>query len=99
MRRQACVISPHLLQRGLDDAVLGEPRLDKMLGRELPISKSKAYLKALGQENISEEMLTNMPRTFEKLRELRASADKEAFCNEEMQGWVSAIAKDFTRRP
>ena len=78
---------------GLMMLSVGEPRLRKMLGRELPISKSKAYLKALGQENISEEMLTNMPRTFEKLRELRASADKEAFCNEEMQGWVSAIAK------
>ena len=84
MRRQACVISPHLLS-------LGEPRLRKQLGRELPISKCKAYLKALGQENISEEMLTNMPRTFEKLRELSASADKEAFCNKEMQGWVRTI--------
>lgn len=38
-------------------------------------------------------MLTNMPRTFEKLRELSASADKEAFCNEEMQGWVYVIEK------
>ena len=47
----------------------------------------------MGQENISEEMLTNMPRTFEKLRGLRAPADKEAFCNEEMQGWVYAIKK------
>lgn len=34
-----------------------------------------------------------MPRTFEKLRELSASADKEAFCNKEMQRWVSAIKK------
>ena len=39
---------------GLMMLFLGEPRLDKMLGRELPISKSKAYLKALGQENISD---------------------------------------------
>ena len=70
---------------------VGEPRLRKMLGRELPISKSKAYLKALGQENISEEMLMEMPRTFEKLRELSTSADKEAFCNKEMQRWVEAI--------
>eukprot|EP00435_Cladocopium_sp_Y103_P002755 s453_g1.t1 len=50
-------------------------------------------MRALGEENISEEMLMEMPRTFEKLRELSASADKEAFCNEEMQGWVSAIKK------
>ena len=64
-----------------------------MLGRELPISKSKAYLKALSEENISEEMLTNMPRTFQKLKKLSESAGKEAFCNKEMQGWVSAIEK------
>ena len=76
---------------GLMMLSLGEPRLDKMLGRELPISKSKVYLKALGEENISEEMLMNMPRTFEKLRKLSASADKEAFCNKEMQGWVRTI--------
>eukprot|EP00438_Fugacium_kawagutii_P027191 Skav213539 [mRNA] locus=scaffold4151:7473:8402:- [translate_table: standard] len=76
---------------GLMMLSVGEPRLDKMLGRELPISKSKAYLKALGEENISEEMLMEMPRTFEKLRKLSASADKEDFCNKEMQGWVSAI--------
>ena len=78
---------------GLMMLFLGEPRLDKMLGRELPISKSKAYLKALGEENVSEEMLTNMPRTFQKLKKLSESAGKEAFCNKEMQGWVSAIEK------
>ena len=82
---------------GLMMLSLGEPRLRKMLGRELPISKSKAYLKALGQENISEEMLMEMPRTFEKLRGLSASAGKEAFCNKEMQGWVSAIQKTNTQ--
>ena len=38
-------------------------------------------------------MLMEMPRTFEKLRGLSASAGKEAFCNKEMQGWVSAIEK------
>ena len=76
---------------GLMMLSLGEPRLDKMLGRELPISKSKAYLKALGEENVSEEMPTNMPRTFQKLKKLSESAGKEAFCNKEMQGWVSAI--------
>lgn len=68
-----------------------EPRLRKMLGREMPISKSAAYVKALGEENINEEMLANIPRTFEKLRELSASADKEDFCNAEMQRWVEAI--------
>ena len=82
---------------GLMMPSLREPRLDKMLGRELPISKSKAYLKALGEENISEEMLTNMPRTFQKLKKLSESAGKEAFCNKEMQGWVSAIQKTNTQ--
>eukprot|EP00434_Breviolum_minutum_P032109 symbB.v1.2.028395.t1/scaffold3007.1/size65499/5 len=77
---------------------VGEPRLDKMLGRELPLSKSKAYLKALGEENISEEMLMKTPRTFEKLRKFSASANKETFCNEEMQTWVRAI-KETNRQP
>eukprot|EP00435_Cladocopium_sp_Y103_P070962 s266_g36.t1 len=36
-------------------------------------------------------MLMEIPRTFEKLRKLSASADKEAFCNQEMQTWVEAI--------
>ena len=94
---------------GLMMPSLGEPRLRKMLGRELPISKSKAYLKALGQENISEEMLTNMPRTFEKLRELRASADREPFATRRCKGGYmpskrptvspSQMSRDFTRRP
>lgn len=83
---------------GLMMLSVGEPRLDKMLGRELPLSKSKAYLKALGEENISEEMLMKTPRTFEKLRKFSASANKETFCNEEMQTWVRAI-KETNRQP
>ena len=78
---------------GLMMLSLGEPRLRKMLGRELPMAKSKAYLKAMGEENISEEMLMKMPRTFEKLKELKESADKETFCNKQMQTWVEAIEK------
>lgn len=43
------------------------------------------------RKNISEEMLMEMPRTFEKLRELIASADKEAFWHEGVRRWVNAI--------
>ena len=76
-----------------------EPRLRKLLGKELSVEKSKEYLKTLGEENVNDEVLTNIPRTFEKLKEYKEAGDKEAFVKEEMAQWVRHIKKTTKNGP
>ena len=76
---------------GLQMLSVQEPRLRKMLGRELPLPKAKEYVKSMGVEGIPDEMLTCIPRTFETLRELAATPDKQVFCDKEMKKLVVAV--------
>ena len=70
-----------------------EPRLRKLLAKELSVEKSKEYLKTLGKVNVTDEVLTSIPRTFAKLKEYKEAGDKEAFVKKEMEDWVQEIKK------
>jgi len=78
---------------GLQFMSVSEPRLRKFTGRELSMDAAKRYLHHIGEKDISDEMLRQMPRTFSTLQEFAQSADKQAFCDEVMEQVKTNITK------
>ena len=76
---------------GLELLSVNEPRLEKLMAEEMPVEKAKEYLQHIHAKGYTEEMLKNIPRTFESLQKFKRAQDKEAFCKKEMTGWMKKV--------
>ena len=70
---------------------VNEPRLEKVMAEEMPLEKAKEYLQHIHAKGYTEEMLKNIPRTFESLQRFKRAQDKEAFCQREMEVWKKRV--------
>ena len=71
---------------GLELLSVNEPRLAKLMAEEMPLEKAKEYLQHIHAKGYTEEMLKNIPRTFESLQKF-----KRTFCKNEMKGWMKKV--------
>ena len=78
---------------GLELLSVNEPRLAKLMAEEMPLEKAKEYLQHIHAKGYTEEMLKNVPRTFESLQKFKRAQDKEAFCKKEMEEWMMKVAE------
>ena len=76
---------------GLELLSVNEPRLAKLMAEEMPLEKAKEYLQHIHAKGYTEEMLKNIPRTFESLQQFKIAQDKEAFCKREMKEWMKRV--------
>ena len=76
---------------GLELLSVNEPRLAKLVAEEMPLEKAKEYLQHIHAKGYTEEMLKNIPRTFESLQQFKIAQDKEAFCKKEMEEWMMKV--------
>ena len=76
---------------GLELLSVNEPRLEKLMAEEMPLEKSKDYLQHIHAKGYTEEMLKNIPRTFEGLQRFKRAQDKEEFCKREMEAWMERV--------
>ena len=76
---------------GLELLSVNEPRLEKLMAEEMPVEKAKEYLQHIHAKGYTEEMLKNVPRTFESLQKFKRAQDKEAFCKKEMEEWMMKV--------
>ena len=76
---------------GLELLSVNEPRLAKLMAEEMPLEKAKEYLQHIHAKGYTEEMLKNIPRTFESLQQFKIAQDKEAFCKKEMEEWMMKV--------
>ncbi|CAL1160293.1 unnamed protein product, partial [Cladocopium goreaui] len=70
---------------------VNEPRLAKLMAEEMPLEKAKEYLQHIHAKGYTEEMLKNIPRTFESLQQFKIAQDKDAFCKKEMEEWMMKV--------
>ena len=70
---------------------VNEPRLAKLMAEEMPLEKAKEYLQHIHAKGYTEEMLKNIPRTFESLQQFKRAEDKDAFCKKEMKEWMKKV--------
>ena len=70
---------------------VNEPRLEKLMAEEMPVEKAKDYLQHIHAKDYTEEMLKNIPRTFESLQKFKRAEDKDAFCKKEMEEWMKKV--------
>ena len=77
---------------GLELLSVNEPRLEKLMAEEMPVEKAKEYLQHIHTKGYTEEMLKNVPRTFESLQKFKRAQDKEAFCKKEMEEWMMKVS-------
>ena len=64
---------------GLELLSVNEPRLAKLMAEEMPLEKAKEYLQHIHAKGYTEEMLKNIPRTFESLHSSRERRTKMHF--------------------
>ena len=76
---------------GLELLSVNEPRLEKLMAEEMPVEKAKEYLQHIHAKGYTEEMLKNIPRTFESLQQFKRAQDKDAFCKKEMEEWMMKV--------
>ena len=76
---------------GLELLSVNEPRLAKLMAEEMPLEKAKEYLQHIHAKGYTEEMLKNIPRTFESLQQFKIAQDKDAFCKKEMEEWMKKV--------
>ena len=76
---------------GLELLSVNEPRLAKLMAEEMPLEKAKEYLQHIHAKGYTEEMLKNIPRTFESLQQFKRAEDKDAFCKKEMKEWMKKV--------
>jgi len=76
---------------GLELLSVNEPRLAKLMAEEMPLEKAKEYLQHIHAKGYTEEMLKNIPRTFESLQQFKIAQDKDAFCKKEMEEWMMKV--------
>ena len=76
---------------GLELLSVKEPRLAKLMAEEMPLEKAKEYLQHIHAKGYTEEMLKNIPRTFESLQQFKIAQDKDAFCKKEMEEWMMKV--------
>ncbi|CAE7238794.1 unnamed protein product [Symbiodinium sp. CCMP2456] len=76
---------------GLELLSVNEPRLVKLMAKEMPLEKAKEYLQHIHAKGYTEEMLKNIPRTFESLQQFKIAEDKEDFCQKEMEVWIKRV--------
>ena len=65
--------------------------LPKLMAEEMPLEKAKEYLQHIHAKGYTEEMLKNIPRTFESLQQFKRAEDKDAFCKKEMKEWMKKV--------
>ena len=70
---------------------VNEPRLAKLMAEEMPLEKAKEYLQHIHAKGYTEEMLKNIPRTFESLQQFKRAEDRDAFCKKEMKEWMKKV--------
>ena len=58
---------------------VNEPRPAKLMAEEMPLEKAKEYLQHIHAKGHTEEMLKNIPRTFESLHSSRERRTKMHF--------------------
>ena len=78
---------------GLELLSVNEPRLEKLMAEEMLVEKANDYLQHIHAKGYTEEMLKNIPRTFESLQKFKRAQDKEAFCKNEMKGWMKKVVE------
>ena len=61
------------------------------MAEEMPLEKAKEYLQHIHAKGYTEEMLKNIPRTFESLQQFKRAEDKDAFCKKEMKEWMKKV--------
>ena len=76
---------------GLELLSVNEPRLEKLMAEEMPVEKANDYLQHIHAKGYTEEILKNIPRTFESLQKFKRAQDKEAFCKREMKEWMKRV--------
>ena len=76
---------------GLEFLSVNEPRLEKLMAEEMPVEKAKEYLQHIHAKGYTEEMLKNIPRTFESLQQFKIAQDKDAFCKKETEEWMKKV--------
>ena len=76
---------------GLELLSVNGPRLAKLMAEEMPLEKAKEYLQHIHAKGYTEEMLKNIPRTFESLQQFKRAEDKDAFCKKEMKEWMKKV--------
>ncbi|CAE7864251.1 unnamed protein product [Symbiodinium necroappetens] len=76
---------------GLGLLSVNEPRLEKLMAKEMTLEKAKDYLQHIHAKGYTDEMLKKIPRTFNSLQRFKTAPDKEDFCEEEMKGWMKRV--------
>jgi hypothetical protein len=77
---------------GLQLLAVNEPRLRKILGKELPVDTAADYLRnILGAANFDKEMLYQFPRTFACLKAFAAANNKDKYCKGSMDDVIGTL--------
>ncbi len=75
---------------------LNEPRLTVLVAGELSVETAKKYLKHLRPtEEVKDDHLESFQRTFSRLMDYSAEADKDAYAERMMDAEVAKVGKSF----